>query len=354
MQAAVLHAARDLRLEEVNVPQPGPGELLLEVETVGVCGTDASEYDHGPILFPLERRHPVTGHAGPLIPGHELSGRVVRMGPGVERFTEGDLVASAGSASCGECRFCVTGRSSRCDRYWAVGLHRDGALAGYCTVPAAACVSVGPLGITSDAAALAQPMAIAVHALRRGGITGAEEVLVIGAGGIGSFVTYAAAAAGCAVTTVDLDPDRLVTAAALGATTTTLVDPDAAVDGLEAEVVFEITGSVAGLRTGLGALVPCGRLVAVGFQRTSIELDLAALTTNELEWVGSNGIDTAIDLPEAARLLAGRATPWTDVAPTVLPLGEVEMALKRMTAGAKGPIKTLISPKVEQGRPALM
>lgn len=225
MQAAVLHGAGDLRIEEVPVPDPGPGELLLRVETVGICGTDASEYSHGPKLFPLDRRHLVTGHLGPLIPGHEFSGRVAGVGPGVEGFAEGELVASAGSAGCGSCVFCRSGRASRCARYWAVGLHRDGALAAYCTVPTTACTTVGTQ-LTADAAALAQPMSIAVHALRRGRVEGGEEVLVIGAGGIGAFVTYAATAAGCNVISVDRDQDRLDIASALGARDTALAGPE--------------------------------------------------------------------------------------------------------------------------------
>ncbi|MEX1126662.1 MAG: alcohol dehydrogenase catalytic domain-containing protein [Acidimicrobiia bacterium] len=352
MRAAVLHAAGDLRIAEAAIPDPGPGELLLRVETVGICGTDASEYRHGPKLFPLDRRHPVTGHLGPLIPGHEFSGAVAAIGPGVEGFAEGELVASAGSTGCGSCGFCRSGRPSRCAGYWAVGLHRDGALAEYCTVPASACVVVE--GLTPDAAALAQPMSIAVHALRRGRVEGGEDVLVIGAGGIGAFVTYAAAAAGCNVIAVDLDPDRLDIASALGARDTVLAGAESDTNGLEAAVVFEITGSKNGLSAALAGLGLGGRLVVVGFQKHPIEIDFGEMTTSEQEWVGTNRIDPATDLPEAIRLLAARDVPWSDVAPLVLPLDDVEVALRSMAEGEKTPIKTLISPMTELARPSRM
>lgn len=350
MRAAVLHAPGELRIENVPVPEPGRGELLLTVETVGICGTDVSEYAYGPSQFPLSDRHPVTGHLGPMIPGHELSGRVAAVGPDVDGFAVGRLVASAGSASCGDCVWCRARRPSRCARYWAVGLHRNGALAEYCAVPASACVTVD---LDPDLAALAQPMSIAVHALRRGGVTGGEEVMVVGVGGVGAFVTYAAAASGCAVTSVDLDPDRLRIATDLGATDTVLAG-ERSTDGRDAAVVFEITGTEPGLRTALSALAPGGRLVLVGFQKHPVEIDLAPMATFEHEWVGTNRVDPATDLPEAVRLLAARSGTWIDVAPTVRPLHEVESVLRSMAGGGKGPIKSLFSPRLEAARDTRM
>jgi len=353
MRAAVMHAANDIRIDEVPRPVAGPGELLLRVETVGICGTDAAEFAHPSKFFPIERRHPVTGHLGPFVPGHEFSGRVVSFGSGVEGFSEGDLVASAGSVGCGDCAFCNSGRPSRCDRYWAVGLQSNGALAEYCTVPAESCIEVGALGLTPDAAALAQPMAIAVHALRRGRVRGGEDVAVIGAGGIGVFVSFAAAAAGCRVLAVDLSQERLDIASSLGASSTVLAGSGFDMTGV-AEVVFEITGTEAGLETALAALGPGGRLVAVGFQKQPLTVDVAALTAAEHEWIGTNGIDAAVDLPKAARLLAAREGSWGDVAPLVHPLSETSNLLGTLGSGQTRAIKTLISPGVEQVRASHM
>lgn len=353
MRAAVLHSAGDLSIEDVAIPDPGPGELLLAVETVGICGTDASEYSSGPKLFPLGQRHPVTGHLGPLILGHEFSGRIASLGPDVNGFSVGDLVASAGSTGCGKCAFCRSGRTSRCSEYRAVGLHRDGALAEYCTVPAFACQTVGEQ-LTADSAALAQPMSIAVHALRRGRVEAGDVVLVVGAGGIGAFVIYAAAAVGCNVTAFDLDQDRLDIAMALGARHPVLAGTESNLHGLDAAVAFEVTGSEAGMRSATAGLGPGGRLIAVGFQKRPLQMNLAALTASEQEWIGTNRIDPAIDLPEAILLLAARNDPWTDVAPKVLPLDGVEGALRAMNAGEKMPIKMLFSPMTEAARPAQM
>jgi (R,R)-butanediol dehydrogenase / meso-butanediol dehydrogenase / diacetyl reductase len=351
MRAAVLYSAGDLRIVERPVPEPGRGELLLRVETVGICGTDAAEYDHGPSLFPMLEPHPVTGHRGPLTPGHELGGRVAALGDGVGGFAIGDLVASSGSTGCGTCDRCLSGRPSRCSEYWAVGLNRDGALAEYCTVPASACRTVDDTILSPDAAALAQPMSIAVHALRQGRVQSGEPVLVIGAGGVGAFVTYAAATAGCEVITTDLDPDRLDIARSLGAARTVLTGVDDT-GPIDAEVVFEMTGSESGLRRALDSVASGGRLVVVGFQHQLVEADFANLTRREQQWIGSNGIDTAEDLPEAIRLLASRAEPWADVAPEVIPLESVGSALADMTRGRRGPIKTLVSPALTEPRPS--
>jgi D-arabinose 1-dehydrogenase-like Zn-dependent alcohol dehydrogenase len=168
MRAAVYHGRRDVRIEEVPIPVAGPGELLLRVGTVGIFGTDAHEFAAGPSLFPVDARHPISGHQGPLIPGHELSGTVVEVGAGIEGFAPGMLVVTGAGVSCGECHWCRRGSTNLCASYSTVGLQRDGGLAGFVAVPSVTCIDVGPYGLSADTAALAQPMSIAVHAMRRG------------------------------------------------------------------------------------------------------------------------------------------------------------------------------------------
>lgn len=355
MRAAVLHARGDLRLEEVPVPEPGPGELLLRVETVGICGTDLTEYDHGPVITPLEDRHPVTGHLGPIILGHELSGIVEASR--AEGFTEGELVASVGVTSCGTCVYCTGQRMSICERYWAVGLHRNGGLASYCTVPASTCVSAETWGLTPDAAALVQPMSIAQHAIRRAGLSSGEQAVVIGTGGIGAFLTYIADEAGATVVACDLDQDRLSIASALGAEHTVPADEHtdllAEINklGISAEVVFEATGTKSGLRAAIDVIAPGGRLVAVGLQKETHHLDLARLTRLEHEIIGTNGLDVSSDLHEAIRLVAARTKPWSDVAPQVLSLEDlVADGLSPARKGTPNPVKILASPWAQSSR----
>ena len=112
MRAAVYHGRRDLRFEEVPVPSPGPGELLIEVGTVGVCGSDVGEWAHGPHQHPVDTPHPATGHHGPIIPGHEFSGVVVGLGVGVDERWLGSSIASCGSVACGRCPACLRGETN--------------------------------------------------------------------------------------------------------------------------------------------------------------------------------------------------------------------------------------------------
>jgi (R,R)-butanediol dehydrogenase / meso-butanediol dehydrogenase / diacetyl reductase len=351
MTAAVLHARGDLRFERVPVPAPAPGELLLEVTAVGVCGTDAAEWAHGPHQIPLHTPHPVTGHVGPMTLGHEFAGRVVDVGDGVDRAWLGRLVASCGAAPCGACDACTGGRSNVCRRYAGVGLHRPGALARYVATPVASCVDAGELGLGPEEAALVQPMSIAVHAARRGGVRPGDVAIVQGVGGVGAFLVGALVAAGARVVAVDLDRDRLEVAGELGAETLVRGGTDTAATeiaqtwGEGIPVFYEVTGSARGLALAV-EIVPVGTtIVAVGIAKTPIEVDLGRVTVRELSLIGTNAMVRETDLPEAARLVAARAGRWGTVAPPALPFHDlVEGALAPIAAGRPPAIKTVILP----------
>jgi (R,R)-butanediol dehydrogenase / meso-butanediol dehydrogenase / diacetyl reductase len=356
MRAAVFHGRGRIEIEEVPMPEPGADELLVEVGAAGVCGTDASEFTHGPTQFPIHRRHPVTGHLGPLVPGHEFGGTVVAMGSEVAGFSVGDVVASGAGMSCGRCPQCWAGMTNVCSRYATVGLSRHGALAQYVTTPASICVEVGSLGLGSDTAALLQPMAIAHHAFRRGRPREGQPVVVIGVGGIGAFIVHVAARSHGRVLAVDLDPHRLAIASTLGADR--VIDP--AVEDLaevvagfdRLPVVYEVTGTAAGLESAWSILPPGATLVAVGIQEGARPIDLPSLTVGERELVGTNAHVAATDLPAAARLVAERPEGWSDVAPMVFPLEMlVEEGLRPLAEGRADRIKTLFDPSAGEARP---
>jgi (R,R)-butanediol dehydrogenase / meso-butanediol dehydrogenase / diacetyl reductase len=351
MRAAVMHGKGDIRIEDVPVATVLPGELLLEVTAVGVCGTDAAEWSNGPKLFPIETAHPVTGHLGPLIIGHEFAGTVVEVGDGVDPSWIGKLVASCGANPCGVCAECTGGRSNICRRYSSVGLHRDGALAQYVSAPLASCVDVGALGLGPEEAALAQPMAIAVHSMRRANLKPGDVAIVQGVGGIGAFLIHALVDAGARVVAVDLAPERLEIAKDLGAHVTILAGTDDAKEQIAAEfadgipVFFEVTGSDPGLQLAI-ELVPMGtQIVMVGIHKAPRTIDLARVTVRELSLIGTNAMVRETDFPDAARLVAERRGKWGDIAPEPLSIDElVEGALRPMSEGRPPAIKTLIRP----------
>lgn len=362
MQAAVYYGQHDIRFEERATPAARPGELLLEVGIVGVCGTDVSEWANGPRQHPFGAPHRVTGHEGAIIPGHEFSGTVVAVGDGVDPVWIGQRVASCGSIACGHCDACVRGQSNQCLQYAGVGLHRDGALAGYVSTPPENCRSIEGLGISLDEAALCQPMSIAVHDVSRAGDVRGQTVLLQGVGGIGSFLAYALVEAGADVIATDMDEDRLAIAREFGVRATVRVTggPEdreailAEVGDRGLRVIFEVSGSRAGAVTALD-LAPRGcRIVFVGIQKQPIEIDLSVVTFEEKILIGTNALVREVDFGPAVDLIAKRRGRWDILAPRVMPLESyIEEALIPMSEGRPKAIKTLVDPRGTAVRPIM-
>ncbi len=355
MRAVVYHGPSDMRLEEVPEPDPGQGELRIQVATVGICGTDVSEFVHGPHFFPLDSPHPYSGHRGPTIPGHEFSGWVTAIGDGVTGFTEGDLVATGAGVSCGVCPSCLAGNTNLCRTYWTVGLHGHGGLAESVVIPASCTLGLSKSRLSPDLAALAQPMAIGVHATRRGRVGADDRVTVIGAGGIGCFVIFAVAATGAAVTAIELNPERVATAARLGAALG-LDDFELGRDAMSEQdrptVVFECTGRPEALVRALDLVADRGRVVVVGHQPDPVEADFRQIALDELEVIGTQAHAFATDFPDALDLLVTDPAAWAAVAPTVYPLDQVvEVGLIPMAKGQSPQIKVLFDPSIDLPRP---
>ncbi len=355
MRAIVYHGPGDVRLEERPEPEPGPGQIRVRVATAGICGTDVGEFVHQPHFFPIESPHPHSGHLGPTVPGHEFSGWVVATGPEVSGFEQGDLVAVGAGVSCGACAPCLAGNTNLCISYWTVGLHGDGGLADLAVVPVSSALNLAGSSITPDLAALAQPMSIAVHAVRRGRVTEGERVVVLGVGGIGTFIVRAAASAGAAVTAVDIDSRRLEVAGRMGASTTLDVSAGG-IDEIDGEkppdVVFECTGRPESLIRAVSLVADHGRLVVVGHQPEPVAVDFRQIALDELELIGTQAHVFATDLPIAVDLLAADPGVWAIVAPNVYPLDHVvETGLIPLARGDAGQIKLLFDPALHSPRP---
>lgn len=357
MKAAVFYGRRDIRVEDLPQPEPAAGELLVAVCGVGICGTDASEFAHGPTIFPIGHRHHVTGHLGPMVPGHEFAGVVAAMGPGVTGFSESDLITSGAGISCGTCPRCQEGRTNLCRQYSTVGLERHGALAEFTTVPAAACINVQQRSLVPDVATLAQPMSIAVHAMRRGRLRAGQSVVVLGSGAIGAFLVHAAATEGAEVTAVDLDADRLRIAATLGASRTIQANRESPLldqlsnHGLAPSIVYECTGTPMAVEAAVSLVVPGGTVVVVGLQKAPVPVDLLSVSLQEKELVGTLAHVFGADFGHAIDLLEDNTDLWADVAPTVLPLEQlVDDGLTPMIEDGPTAIKTLLDPRISSRR----
>jgi (R,R)-butanediol dehydrogenase/meso-butanediol dehydrogenase/diacetyl reductase len=292
-------------------PDPAADEITVQVTKGALCGTDVGEFVHGPKLIPLTRRSPASGHMGPVIIGHEVAGRVVARGPDVGSLSIGARVVPGAGSWCGECRWCREGRVNLCREYFVYGLHAHGGFAEYVNVPAAMCSEV-PVACSDLAAPIAQPLAVAMHALRRATARPGESIVVVGAGGIGALIIAGAAAAGIdPVIAVDVDRRRLEIAERLGASAAVdaRTDDVAAVvhsltGGDGGDIVIEAAGKPAGLDAALACVRRGGRVALVGLQAGPVEVDLHRLVLNEIELVSSNGLDCRADLPAALDLLA--------------------------------------------------
>jgi L-iditol 2-dehydrogenase len=270
MQAARLHAARDLRIERVAVPAPpGRGEVLMRVEATGICGSDLHTYADGQIGD--------TRLESALIPGHEFSGTVVAVGPepadGEDReLRVGQLVAVDPAVPCHRCEFCEKGHPNLCRRLHFCGLWPDdGSLREYATVPARTCFPLpGQLGAIEGA--LLEPLGVALHAVDLAHLRVQESVAVLGAGPIGLLILKAALLSGAyPVIVTDRLPWRLDLARRLGAHRTINFEEEDPLNTLSqltrgrgVDVVFEAAWGGAAAEQAVEAACLGGRVILVG------------------------------------------------------------------------------------------
>lgn len=345
--ASVYRGPNDIVFEHREVREPGPGEVLVRVGVCGICGSDATEYARGPVLA-----------RPPMVLGHEFAGTVERAGPGVAGFPPGASVVAGAGIACGECKMCRAGRTNLCASYSTLGLQHDGGLQGYVIAPASTLLDVSETGLPMDTLGLAQPMSIAVHTVRRSGLTAGQDAVIVGVGGIGSFITVAASAVGARVLVVDRDTDRLELAMTLGAHASLVAGEMSLSErlgelGMEPDVFFEVSGSRPGLDSVLDAARPGATIVPVGIQKAPVELQISDLTMRELTLVGTVAHVYGTDLPEAVRLL-GTRPDWSDIAGEVIPLADlVTHGIAPLVDGSASQIKTLIDPWASTARPAV-
>ena len=250
-------------MAETEMPEPGPGQVLLKVRQVGVCGTD---------LHAFEGTQPYFSY--PRILGHEL-GCEVADANGSRWFREGEAVTVMPYFACGDCIACRKGRPNCCVSLAVYGVHVDGGMREYIAVPAASVVSGG--GLCTEALALVEPLAIGAHGVRRAGIVAGEDVLVVGAGPIGLGLMRFAALAGARVISMDVNRRRLDVCRTLGVEDLvdgTSEDAEARVreltGGRMPDVVIDATGNLSAIRTAFRYLAHAGRFLLVGLQKGDV------------------------------------------------------------------------------------
>lgn len=325
---------RRLDVVEVEPAPPGLGEVQVSVAYTGICGTDLHIY-HGAMDARVDT---------PAVLGHEMSGRVAAVGDGVEGWTIGDAVTVMPLLWCGTCPACRSGASHICHRLTFMGIDSAGSMQQRWNVAASTLVRL-PAGLDLAVAALAEPTAVAVHDVRRGGVAGGRA-LVVGAGPIGLLIAVVARHAGADVAVVEPNERRRDVAAGLGLTT---VDHDVEqwveswTEGAGVEVAFEVSGTQAGMATATTALAARGRAVVVGIHPTPPHVDLFRVFWRELTLIGAR-VYERLDFEDAVRLLADDAIPSKTLISGVVPLADVQGAFTTMDEGAAMKLLLEVSP----------
>lgn len=322
MRGCVIHGQGDLRVAELPVPEPGPGQALIAVRYGGVCGSDLHYWRHGGVGdFRLRE---------PMVLGHEVVGTVVAYGAGASGPAPGSAVAVHPATPCGVCPECAAGRRNVCrdTRYLGSAARFPHVQGGFSAQVAVPCEQVRALpdGLELRRAVLAEPLSVALHAVRRAGEVAGRQVLVTGAGPIGCLVVAAAKAAGAAhVTVSDLLPEALEYGRIAGAGTVVRADdPDDRGWPDEVDVAVEASGVAAGLDTCLrrvrrgGVVVQLGMLPA-GHSPFAGNL----LVSREIELRGAFRFDGEFD--EALALLAGEPA-FDGLISAVVPVGDAASA----------------------------
>jgi L-iditol 2-dehydrogenase len=265
MWAAVLHGPGDLRAEQVPLPVAGPGEALLEVAACGVCGSD------------LDRALKKGSHRVPLILGHEFSGRVREVGAGVDPSWIGALVTVPPLIPCRVCPSCVRGEFGLCTNYSYFGSRTEGAYASFVTVPEGNLLRV-PDSLDPRLAAMADPAAIARHAIWRAGARIGDRVAVAGAGPIGLLAAQLARILGASeVVALDIVPEKLALATKLGASGVYTTPDDALADHPDGfDVVIETTGVNPGEEAAVLLAGRHGRVAFIGIPNAPVTFSARA------------------------------------------------------------------------------
>jgi (R,R)-butanediol dehydrogenase / meso-butanediol dehydrogenase / diacetyl reductase len=294
MRAAVYHRPHDVRISDLDEPDPGPGQVKLRVAHNGVCGSDLHEYFAAETFVPVAP-HPQTGVSAPVVLGHEFSGTIVAVGEGVTGVAEGDRVAARPTITCGECPSCRAGSPNTCRVLAFHGLSGHGGGLSEFTVLPQGMVFPLPENVSLEMGALVEPMAVGFHAVEVSGIGPGQCAVIAGLGPIGVGLFFALRAKGVEnIIASDPSAARREILTALGARN--VIDPTEtevavaaaqATDGLGAHVVFDAAGVGAAILTGIGALAPQGKVVVVGIHEQAMELNPTALLLGEAQIVAS-------------------------------------------------------------------
>ena len=286
MKAALYYKdEKNLRIEDVPTPEPGPGEVRVKVAACGICHTDLHYLDHGVSTF----KEP------PMILGHEISGTIDAMGSGVAGIETGDHVIIPAVLTCGQCENCRRGRENICNNMLMVGNNIDGGYAEFIVVPAKDLIPVPKHLDLANCSIIADALSTPYHAVvNRGEIKPGQVVSVFGCGGVGINVVQFAALSGAKVIAVDLSEEKLEIAKKLGAYATFNAKEEKVEKAVRkatggCDVTFEVIGKPEVMLQAMATLKTGGRFVMVGYTADALKISAARVMYREMDIRGSLG-----------------------------------------------------------------
>ncbi|MCM3398553.1 2,3-butanediol dehydrogenase [Oceanobacillus profundus] len=289
MKAAVWHGEKDIRIEEVEVKPLEDTQVKVRVAWAGICGSDLHEYEEGPVFVPVNEKDPLTGEIAPLTMGHEFAGVIEEVGTNVTKFKVGDKVAINPTITYGN----KPEDMDAYDGFSFIGLHGDGGFTKYANVPESN-VYLLPNTLTLQDGALVEPTAVAVQAVKEGGLQFGDTVAIFGAGPIGLLTAIAAKAAGASkIIVLDLSQTRLEKAMELGATHIINSGEQDAVQAIRelvpdgVDVSFEVAGVAPTFKQAIDATRARGTMVIVSIFARPIEWNPIHLTNTGVKITSS-------------------------------------------------------------------
>ena len=294
MKAARWHAKLDIRVEEIEMPTAGKGEVVIKVKQAGICGTDIHDYMSGPHSIPVDTPDPLTGAVAPVTMGHELCGVIHELGEGVTGWNIGDRVVIAPLQNCGKCYFCQRGLHHLCVVQAGLGLQtKEGGFAEYCKVKDYQLRKM-PDHMTWEQGALVEPTCLAMYGIRRSGLIPGDVVLITGGGPMAALNMMCAFTAGAAkVYMTEKHPTRIKTLLELGATEVfnvnecnVLEEIMKRTDGLGVDVAIECTGSESGINLCFDALRKQGMYVQSGLSLGEVKVRPWQWALKDIKMIG--------------------------------------------------------------------
>lgn len=294
MKAARWYAKLDIRVEDIEKPVPGKGEVVVEVKRAGICGTDLHDYTSGPHSIPVDKPDPLTGAVAPVTMGHEFCGIVHEIGKDVTGWKVGDRVVIAPLQSCGKCYFCKRGLNHLCVIQAGLGLQtKEGGFAKYCKVKDYQLHKM-PDHMNWAQGALVEPTCLAMYGIRRSGLVPGDTVLITGGGPMAVLNMMCAFVAGAAkVYMTEKHPGRIAKLQELGATEVfnvtecdVLSEIMTRTDNLGVDVAIECTGSESGINLCFDALRKQGMYVQSGLSLGEVKVRPWQWALKDIQMIG--------------------------------------------------------------------